>query len=218
MSGTLNPFVVEVQATVGGERVLQCYQCGTCSGSCPVINEMDYGPRRLMHLIQLGHKKEVLTSGDMWYCVSCYSCANRCPRDIPITALMADLRHMALHQGYAHDREAELGQAFVETVNANGRMFEPELMMRYYLRTWDIAGLIGMIPLGIQMLLKGKIPFIAERIKSPQDLDPLCAAPPDSKRAPMSQLSRTLLTLGGGGLVLMGALAGLWFRLNGNKK
>ncbi len=61
---TMNPFLAEVLNTQGGKLVLQCYQCGTCSGSCPVIDEMEYGPRRILYLIQSGKEAEVLSSKD----------------------------------------------------------------------------------------------------------------------------------------------------------
>ncbi len=211
--GKINPFLAEVLDTPGGAQVLQCYQCGTCSGSCPVIEQMTYGPRRIMHLIQMGMEAEVLSAHDMWLCVSCYSCANRCPRDIKITDLMADLRRMALQKGYADDKEAEFGQAFAATVKSHGRMFEPELMIRYYLRTWDIPSLIGMIPLGIQMLLKGKLPFLPERIREPQELASLCAAPaPAAPRKKAAAPVKWQPWLMGGALALFGAAAGglLW--------
>lgn len=168
--GILSPFLAEVLETRGGRLVLQCYQCGTCSGSCPVIDEMTYGPRRIMHLIQAGEEEMVLSSKDIWRCVSCYSCANRCPRGIEITDLMADLRRMALEKGYAHDKEAEFGESFAQTVQAHGRMFEPELLTRYYLRVLDVISLVGMVPLGLKMLLKGKLPFLPERIEDPEEI------------------------------------------------
>ncbi|HPD40168.1 MAG TPA: 4Fe-4S dicluster domain-containing protein, partial [Anaerolineae bacterium] len=106
MANVLNPFVVELASRRGGNQVLQCYQCGTCSGSCPVIEEMQYGPRRILHMIQSGEEERVLSSRDIWFCVSCYSCTNRCPREIPITELMATLRELAVEKGYARDLEA----------------------------------------------------------------------------------------------------------------
>lgn len=174
---TMNPFLVEVLETQGGSLVLQCYQCGTCSGSCPVIDEMTYGPRRIMHLIQMGEEAAVLSSQDIWRCVSCYSCANRCPRGIEITDLMADLRRMALEKGYAQDKEAEFGQAFAETLQAHGRLFEPELLMRYYLRVLDFVSLLGMVPLGIKMLLKGKLPFWPDRVEHPEEIEQIGVVP-----------------------------------------
>lgn len=178
----MHPFLAQVLATSGGALVLQCYQCGTCSGSCPVIEEMDYGPRRLMHMIQCGMEQEVLSSPDMWRCVSCYSCANRCPRGIEITDLMADLRRMAIAGGYTQDKEAQFGQAFAETVQRHGRMFEPELLTRYYLRVLDVVSLLGMVPLGLRMLLKGKLPLLPERVQQREQIAAMGVTPSVSLR------------------------------------
>lgn len=164
-------FTQIVLETRGGALALQCYQCGTCSGSCPVIDEMEYGPRRIVNMIQAGMEHEVLSSKDMWRCVSCYSCANRCPRGIEITDLMADLRRLAIKNGYVQDKEAQFGQSFAETVQKHGRLYEPELLARYYARVMDIPGLIGMVPIGIKMLLKGKLPFLPENLKDPEALN-----------------------------------------------
>ncbi|MBN1249599.1 MAG: 4Fe-4S dicluster domain-containing protein [Anaerolineae bacterium] len=174
---TMNPFLQEVLATDGGRLVLQCYQCGTCSGSCPVIDEMVFGPRRIMHLIQAGEEAAVLSSPDIWRCVSCYSCANRCPRGIEITDLMADLRRLAVAKGYAQDKEAEFGQAFAETVQTHGRMYEPELMTRYYLRVLDVVSLLGMVPIGLKMIVKGKLPLLPERVADPEEIAELEVTP-----------------------------------------
>ena len=44
------------------EKLLTCIQCGTCTASCPTAYAMDYTPRQLWRLIQLGLKEEVLRS------------------------------------------------------------------------------------------------------------------------------------------------------------
>lgn len=206
MANVLNPFVVELSGRRGGDKVLQCYQCGTCSGSCPVIDEMEYGPRRILNMIQTGEEARVLSSHDMWFCVSCYSCASRCPREIPITELMATLREMAVEKGYAEDLEAEFGQSFAETFKHYGRLFEPELMIRYYLRTFDIKGLLGMIPLALPMVLKDKLPFFPERVKEPAHMTALCPEPHDAlPKAATRRKSRWLPWLASGVTLLLGA-------------
>jgi heterodisulfide reductase subunit C len=169
-TATQRTFTQEVLETRGGALALQCYQCGTCSGSCPVFEDMEYGPRRILLMIQAGMEDEVLSSKDMWRCVSCYSCANRCPRGIEITDLMADLRRLAVEKGYTQDKEAQFGQAFAETVQTHGRLFEPELLARYYARVLDIPNLIGMVPVGIKMLLKGKMSLKPENVDEPDSL------------------------------------------------
>ena len=206
MANVLNPFVVELSGRRGGDKVLQCYQCGTCSGSCPVIDEMEYGPRRILNMIQMGEEARVLSSHDMWFCVSCYSCASRCPREIPITELMATLREMAVEKGYAEDLEAEFGQSFAETFKHYGRLFEPELMIRYYLRTFDIKGLLGMIPLALPMVLKDKLPFFPERVKEPAHMTALCPEPHDAlPKAATRRKPRWLPWLASGVTLLLAA-------------
>ncbi len=178
MTSEMHPFLAEVMTLRGGKDVLECYQCGTCSASCPALPDMAHGPRRLMYMLQNGMEQEVLSSPDIWRCVSCYSCMNRCPRGIEITVLFSELRRLAVQKGYVEDKEAEFGQAFTVTLAQHGRQFEPELLTRYYWRVRDVAGLLGMVPLGLKMLLKGKLPFKAESIQEPQVLQKAGVIPP----------------------------------------
>ncbi len=83
----------------GGERLVACFQCGTCSGSCPTAPAMDYSPRRMLHMLRLGLGARVLQSRAIWLCTSCYSCTTRCPREIKITDAMIGLRRLAVDRG-----------------------------------------------------------------------------------------------------------------------
>jgi heterodisulfide reductase subunit D len=83
----------------GGERVIACYQCGTCSGSCPTASAMDYNPRRLFHMLRLGLGERVLRSRAIWLCTSCYSCTARCPREIEISDTILGLRRLVVDRG-----------------------------------------------------------------------------------------------------------------------
>ncbi|MCK5038709.1 MAG: 4Fe-4S dicluster domain-containing protein [Thermoplasmata archaeon] len=77
------------------EEFFGCYQCGTCAAGCPFIEEMDLTPDEVIrHVIM--NKREVLESKTIWLCASCYTCAERCPRDINITQLMEGLRQIIL--------------------------------------------------------------------------------------------------------------------------
>ena len=212
----INSFLQEVLATRGGANVLECYQCGTCSGSCPVLEEMTHGPRRILYMIQNGMEHEVLSSPDIWRCVSCYSCMNRCPRDIEITDLMADLRRIAIQKGYVEDKEALFGRAFAETVAEHGRLFEPELLTRYYLRSLDVISLLGMVPLGIKMLLKRKLPFVPERIREPQDLRKIGVVPStDSSDADAPDLITSFVRIM---VIVLGFVNALGMAITGKKE
>jgi heterodisulfide reductase subunit C len=80
-----------------GENLFGCYQCGTCSAGCPFIDEMDLSPDEVIRYIILD-RKEVLNSKTIWLCSSCFTCAERCPRDINITKIMEALRQIILRK------------------------------------------------------------------------------------------------------------------------
>jgi len=80
-----------------GENLFGCYQCGTCSAGCPFVEDMDLAPDEVIRYVILD-KKEVLNSKTIWLCASCYTCAERCPRDINITKIMEALRQIILRK------------------------------------------------------------------------------------------------------------------------
>jgi heterodisulfide reductase subunit C len=156
----------EVETIVAAAAV--CYQCGTCSGACPVApaGGMDYTPRIIMRMIQAGMEDEVLSSETVWTCSACYSCAVRCPRDIDITDIMIRLRNLALIRGYpARTGVARRGKIyntdFMKIVRRLGRIYEPELVIRYHLKT-NPLNLLGMAPVGLKMLLKHKLRLLPD--------------------------------------------------------
>ncbi|KYK23494.1 hypothetical protein AYK25_09965, partial [Thermoplasmatales archaeon SM1-50] len=80
-----------------GENLFGCYQCGTCSAGCPFIDEMDIAPDEVIRHVILD-KKDVLHSNTIWLCSSCYTCAERCPRDLNLTKIMEALRQILLRK------------------------------------------------------------------------------------------------------------------------
>ena len=53
-SGTRHDFIEEIHEVPGGERIKDCIQCGTCSGSCPASYFMDNPPRKLFAMLRAG--------------------------------------------------------------------------------------------------------------------------------------------------------------------
>jgi heterodisulfide reductase subunit C len=159
-------FEEEVAAQVGPLDLAYCFQCGTCSGSCPTVDRMEYGPRRIMQMIRLGLADTVLRSNDIWLCVSCYSCSARCPQGIKVVDVMSVLRNLSLSKGLAKDKEAAFTRVFMGIVSRYGRMYEPELLVRYYALGGDLIGLLKQTDLALNMLRKGKIALRPERVDS----------------------------------------------------
>jgi heterodisulfide reductase subunit D len=81
-------------------KLLTCFQCGTCSASCPAAELMDYAPRQVWQLMRLGLREQLVNSRTFWLCTQCYVCQVRCPRGISISETMRRLREWAVAQGY----------------------------------------------------------------------------------------------------------------------
>jgi heterodisulfide reductase subunit C len=130
-------FVDEIAAIPGGENIRVCIQCGTCTASCPNAEFMDHAPSELIAMARAGMKKEVLASNAMWFCLSCYLCTVRCPRDIKITRLMHVFEGLAADNGSSNKRTTTpvMYRGFNNFVHKYGRMSELWMMMRYYFQT-----------------------------------------------------------------------------------
>lgn len=83
---------------ISGENFQKCYQCGTCSGSCPMAEYITIIPRRLMAFLQLGLQEQIDGSNTPWTCASCHTCMVRCPRGIDIPKVMEAIRLIKLRQ------------------------------------------------------------------------------------------------------------------------
>ena len=93
------PGFTEEIAKNGGSSVLLCFQCGTCTAGCPSGKITAYRTRKLMRAAQLGLKEETIKSDDLWQCTTCYTCAERCPRDVQIVDVITALRNIAVANG-----------------------------------------------------------------------------------------------------------------------
>ena len=100
ISSENDEFVCKV-SDLSGEQVTLCEQCGTCSGGCPVVGEMDVTPSQMMKMTQLG-MKDVLDVKTVWVCASCYTCTIRCPRGLDVSKVAEALRQIILRQAIDH--------------------------------------------------------------------------------------------------------------------
>jgi heterodisulfide reductase subunit C len=159
-------FLQEViDTTPGAETLITCLQCGTCGGSCPSGPDMEYTPRHLFAMISAGMRDEVLRSNTPWYCVACYYCMVRCPKDIPITDLMYSLKRMAVRENLYDDRDApDWSKSFIGYVESYGRSFEFGLATRYHL-THSPLKKVGIGPLALDLLTKDRMSLTPDRIR-----------------------------------------------------
>lgn len=152
--------------TPAGEKLLTCMQCGVCAGSCPVSHEMDYTPRELVRMVQLGLKDDVLNSNTIWLCTTCFSCSVRCPRGIRPTELMETLRPVAIAEG-VKNKNIKFDQVFSDVVKRKGRASEFLLLSKYSLSE---PGMIKQAPFGLSLILKGKLPLSVNKMEDVREI------------------------------------------------
>jgi heterodisulfide reductase subunit C len=109
-------FKYELKKVPGAERLMLCFQCGTCTADCPVsrFNE-SYRPRKILRMAQLGMKDQVLRSDTIWLCAACYTCVDHCPQDVEIANVLRALRNIAVKEGVMPPVFKELASAIMET-------------------------------------------------------------------------------------------------------
>ena len=155
-----------VRALPGGQTIDKCIQCGTCSGSCPSSEAMDYGPREVIAALRAGMLDRVLKSNTVWLCASCYSCTVRCPAKIPFTDVMYELKRLGVKRKLCPSRttNAIMSKAFMEVVNHRGRNAETELVRKYYLRLNPFL-ILGQVKLTWRLFVRGRLSFFPKTIK-----------------------------------------------------
>ena len=94
-------FRYEVIKVPGGENLLQCFQCGTCTSDCPIarFNEK-YRPRKIIRMAQLGLKDKIVESDFLWLCASCFTCTDRCPQGVEVASVIRALKNIAAKEGF----------------------------------------------------------------------------------------------------------------------
>ena len=116
-------FKYEVAAEMGGANITRCFACGTCTAGCPVrVIDEKYNPRKIIRMVLLGMREQVLKSDFIWLCSTCYTCYDRCPQGVHFTSIMNALKNIAAREGYVHPSFKEQARL----VAASGRLYEVE--------------------------------------------------------------------------------------------
>ena len=98
-----------------GETLNLCFQCGTCTSSCPSGRLTAFRTRQVIRKAQFGLKDLILPTDDLWTCTTCFTCYERCPRGVEIVSIITALRNMAVRAGYMSESHQKLVRTIYET-------------------------------------------------------------------------------------------------------
>lgn len=96
MSVRVEPQLLSEIKKYGTVSVEKCFNCGNCTAICPLSATGETFPRRLIRYAQLGLKKPLLSSKELWLCYYCGECTRTCPRQADPGEFMAAARRYAI--------------------------------------------------------------------------------------------------------------------------
>jgi heterodisulfide reductase subunit C len=85
-----------------------CIHCGICTASCPSGWYTPLVTRRVVG-------GEVNTMEDVWACVTCYQCEERCPREIKVVERIIEIRNELVREGKIFESHREAALKLIES-------------------------------------------------------------------------------------------------------
>jgi len=151
-----------------------CYQCGKCTAGCPLNEDMDIMPSQILRILQLelpGYEAKLLGSLSIWLCLACDTCYSRCPQEVKLSQVMDFLRQESVQQNKVNPKAKDIlkfHQAFLETIEKNGKLNEVWLTLNYKLKTLNLLQDVNKAP---SMFFKGKLNPIPERVHNVKEIE-----------------------------------------------
>ncbi|MDP6493990.1 MAG: succinate dehydrogenase iron-sulfur subunit [Dehalococcoidia bacterium] len=154
--------------------VMSCIMCGACVSDCTAL-EVDknfIGPAALAKAYRfVGDPRDDAgidrlrmygQSGGIWDCTRCMECVQVCPKGVAPMERIMGLRDKAIEAGLSNNNGARHTEAFGELVKHSGRLDELRLPIKTF-GIFNFPALIGLLPVGLRALRKGKMPPIIHK-------------------------------------------------------
>jgi len=84
---------------IGLESPNICYQCAKCTSGCEAMKLLELQPHSIMASAKDGFIDEIIQSDEIWDCVSCYKCVERCPQKMSPIDLMYIIKNWYVSSG-----------------------------------------------------------------------------------------------------------------------
>ncbi len=128
------------------KKVSYCYQCGTCSGVCPVSYTQNFSPRAIIYdLLNNPNPQEILKRNNLLACLTCNYCLSRCPQNVDFGEFIRAARTELYKEGF---RVEETHECFVS--NFSGIMAKENITPKFPK---------DYIPSNVQLATRGEIAY-----------------------------------------------------------
>ncbi len=88
--------MLEIDQIIADTRAYSCLDCGKCTVACPISQYApDYSPRMVVHNALYEDEAKLLRNGQLWSCLTCSICEERCQSGVRYTELIRLLRTKA---------------------------------------------------------------------------------------------------------------------------
>ncbi|MEW5910410.1 MAG: 4Fe-4S dicluster domain-containing protein, partial [Thermodesulfobacteriota bacterium] len=98
-------LINNLKASVQGSTLSYCFNCKTCTLSCPVVKNFDnprqalgLEPHQIIHAAILGLGGLIYSAKMLWTCLGCYQCQQDCPQGVQVTDLFYELKNLAVEE------------------------------------------------------------------------------------------------------------------------
>ena len=90
--------MIENIKRISGVNPRKCMKCGKCTASCPAFDAMEYHPHQFVDMVENGRIEELMASRGIDYCLSCFVCVERCPRNVEPAKVIEAVRLAVVRQ------------------------------------------------------------------------------------------------------------------------
>lgn len=162
--------LVLTPGTYDFHNVDACIMCGACVAACTSheVSKGFLGPAALAKADRFledprepesGKRRRLIKLDQpdgIWDCVRCNFCVQVCPKDVKPMEAIVRLRRAAIERGQTASEGARHITGFADIVEHEGRLNEARMPLKII--GTNVKRLLHVLPLGIKMLLRGKVP------------------------------------------------------------